>query len=76
MGGTAACLSVLNRSLPTEGLTYWLNGFRGYSCLGFKVVMGACLSASNALTFVHLFIFSNSLMAHQTSNRYCLFVYF
>lgn len=56
--------------IVSKGLTYWLNGTSGYNCLGFKVVTSACLSASNALTFVHLFVFSNSLWAHQTSNRY------
>lgn len=50
------------------GLTYWFNGIGGYNCSTFVAVTSSCLSVSNALTFVHLFILSEFL--HKTNARY------
>lgn len=49
------------------GLAYWFNGIGGYDCLAFSTVMGASLSASNAMAFIHLFILSNSM--HRANSR-------
>ncbi|CAM9588277.1 unnamed protein product [Pylaiella littoralis] len=37
-------------------LTYWFNGISGYDCTTLAAVNGTSMSASNALTFLHLFV--------------------
>ncbi|CAM9468853.1 unnamed protein product, partial [Hapterophycus canaliculatus] len=37
-------------------LNYWFSGMGGYDCTTLAAVNGTCMSASNALTFLHLFV--------------------
>ncbi|CAM9299466.1 unnamed protein product [Ectocarpus fasciculatus] len=66
VSGLAAALLTLFFCL--YGLAYWFNGIGGYDCLAFSTVMGASLSASNALAFIHLFILSDSM--HRANSRW------
>ncbi|CAN0148082.1 unnamed protein product, partial [Ectocarpus sp. 12 AP-2014] len=66
VSGLAAALLTL--FLCLNGLAYWLNGIGGYDCLAFSTIMGASLSASNAMAFIHLFILSNSM--HRANSRW------
>ncbi|CAM9964955.1 unnamed protein product [Ectocarpus sp. 4 AP-2014] len=66
VSGLAAALLTL--FLCLNGLAYWFNGIGGYDCLAFSTIMGASLSASNAMAFIHLFILSNSM--HRANSRW------
>ncbi|CAB1098874.1 unnamed protein product [Ectocarpus sp. CCAP 1310/34] len=68
------CLSPLAPLLAFTGLAYWFNGIGGYDCFAFSTIMGASLSASNAMGFIHLFILSNSM--HRANSRWKHFRWF
>lgn len=42
--------------MKNKALTYWFNGMDGYDCTTLAAVNGTSMSASNALTFLHLFV--------------------
>lgn len=42
--------------MRTTALNYWFSGMGGYDCTTLAAVNGTCMSASNALTFLHLFV--------------------
>ncbi len=56
---------------PDAALNYWFNGLDGYDCSTLAAVNGTCMSASNALTFLHLFVKADA--SNRSNPKYDLF---
>ncbi|CAM9625556.1 unnamed protein product [Choristocarpus tenellus] len=53
---TGLLASVISTFYSTFALAYWFGGGEGFNCTRLAAINGTCMSASNGLTFLHLFI--------------------
>eukprot|EP00903_Cladosiphon_okamuranus_P006481 g6340.t1 len=53
---TGLAASVIAVFYSVYALNYWFSGLEGYDCTTLAAVNGTCMSASNAFTFLHLFV--------------------
>eukprot|EP00752_Nemacystus_decipiens_P003833 g3526.t1 len=65
---TGLAASVIAVFYSLFALNYWFSGLDGYDCTSLAAVNGTCMSASNALTFLHLFVKADA--SNQSNSKW------